>query len=68
VALYDNDDEQEEPAFDPDEAGPSQPVQRRMINPARLQGREMEQMDAIIDRKQLVSTSSQLIWQIIRRG
>ena len=44
--TYDNDDEREEPAFDPDEAGPSQPVQRRMLNLARLQGRRMEQMDA----------------------
>ena len=57
--IYDNDDdsdeqrqhvvdrdEQRQPVVDPDEAGPSQPAHRRMINLARLQGRNMEQMDA----------------------
>ena len=44
--IYDNDDQRQQPAFDPNEAGPSQPVSRRIVNLARLQGKEMEQMDA----------------------
>ena len=45
--IYDdNDDEQQQPAFDPNEAGPSQPVLRRIINLARLQGEQKEQLDA----------------------